>query len=97
MAWINAASSDRAGARKINFITYQIFVGHLVQVGVFSAGLEPTLLLERRGWVWGAQMISAGGFGCPPTPAAVLVLITCNISAVYVYCAQYANVLYKSY
>lgn len=82
MAWINAASSDRAGARKINFITYQIFVGRLVQVGVFSAGSEPTLLLERRGWVWGAQMICAGGFGCPPMPAAVLVLITCNISAV---------------
>lgn len=81
MAWINAASSDRAGARMINFMTYQIFSGRLVQVGGFSAGLELGLLLERRGWVWGAQMVCGGGFGLPPTPTAVLVLITRNISA----------------
>lgn len=81
MAWINAASSDRAGARMINFMTYQIFFGRLAQVGVFSAGSEPGLLLQRRGWVWGAQMVCGGGFGRPPTPAAVLVLITCDISA----------------
>lgn len=54
-------------------------------VGVYSAGSEPALLLERRGWVWGAQMTCAGGSGRPPMPAAVLVLIIRNIS----------NVLYK--
>lgn len=86
MAWINAASSDRAGARMINFMTYQIFFGRLAQVGVFSAGWEPGLLLERRGWVWGAQMVCGGGFGLPPTPAAVLVLITRNISALCIVC-----------
>lgn len=85
MAWINAASSDHA--RRINFMTYQICFGTPRAGGsVFcGVGAKTAFIKARLGVVrWSA--LCGGGFGFPLTLAAVLVLITRNISALCIVC-----------